>query len=400
MRMTMVCLALVTGLLASQSSIAAGESDTADDTIVDFDRGNTSSGWLPFEYFGGTRIFVQAKINGHPVTAMLDSGASATVIDTRFLQVAGLRSDGAQNGDGAGGGGAYGTVTGVDLSLGHLTIRGSPAVAIDLAAVEKQLGHPLPVILGGAVFDKTVVDIDFARRRIAFRNAEGFRAAPGARISEITRVGEIRAIQARIEGRLATLLFDIGNGGALTLYPRFWNRPEFLKDRRLSTTLAGGWGKMREQKLAKVRDVTIGGVTLRTLPTTLDDGSSKASRDENLDGNVGIRILSRFHLIVDFPHDRVLLDSGTDPSAPFPINRAGLTLQPSAVGTKVLYVAPQSPASVSGFAAGDEITAVRTDRDNPLNPGSGNWLTGPAGSTLTVRLADGSTRTLKLADYF
>ena len=269
-----------------------------------FERGDDFSGWLPFEFFGGTRIFVTVKVNGHPVKAMLDSGASATVIDGRFAETLGLRPHGDAAGDGAGGGGRYGEVEGVKLGLRDMTITAHPAVVIDLADVERQLGHPLPIILGGEVFRQSVVDIDFPRRRIAFRDPARFKAPAEAQPVVLTPAGEGEAITAIVEERPAKLLFDLGNGSALSLTPRFWDRPDFLRGRRVSSTLSGGWGGMSVRGLTLIGDLTLAGSSFNGLPATLDHGAAQGAGQTSLDGNVGIAVLNRFHLIVDFPHER------------------------------------------------------------------------------------------------
>jgi C-terminal processing protease CtpA/Prc len=68
----------------------------------------------------------------------------------------------------------------------------------------------------------------------------------------------------------------------------------------------------------------------------------------------------------------------------------------------VLLVAPGSPAAETGWKQGDEITAIDGQKIGPAYSGSplSRWARGPAGSEVTLTLADGSTRKLTLADYF
>ena len=196
-----------------------------------FDRGAASSGWLPFEYLGGTRIFVPVQVDGRSVEAMLDSGASATVIDGRFAATLGLRPHGDAAGDGAGGGGRYGEVDGVKLRLGGMTVTAHPAVVINLAAVQRQLGHPLPIILGGEVFRESVVDIDFGRRRIAFRNPLRFQAPAEARSAALTPAGEGEAIVAQVEGTCGqTAVRSRQRVGLVTPSPGFGIGPTLCMD--------------------------------------------------------------------------------------------------------------------------------------------------------------------------
>ena len=363
-----------------------------------FAEGKTSSGWLPFEFVAGTRIFVRATINGRPVLAMLDSGASSTVLDRRFASSLGLNPKGDLSGEGAGGSIQYSVVQGVTVKLGDLSWNSGDAVAIDLSAVERQVGHPLPMVLGGELFREAVVEIDFKRRRIAFHKPLSYRAAPNAQSVALTPAGENQAISVRVEGRPATLLFDLGNAGAVDLFPRFWEQAGFVEHRRTSTTFAGGVGGMSVQKVTMLRTIALGGATFNEVPSRLEDRqSSMDARFGSLDGNIGMRVLSRFHLVVDFPHHRVLFAPPVDVDTPFRVNHAGLTLQPGPRGSKVLYVAPKSPAAIAGINVGDVIVAVD---DRNIAGRDGDWQSGPIGRTVRLGLADGQEKTVTLERYF
>jgi hypothetical protein len=364
-----------------------------------FAPGKTSSGWLPFEFVAGTRIFFAATINGRPVLAMLDSGASSTVLDRRFASSLGLTPKGDLTGEGAGGSTPYGVVKGVDLKLGDLDWKGGAAVAIDLSAVERHVGQPLPVILGGELFRHAIVDIDFQGRRIAFRDPSSYRAPASARAVTLTSSRENLVLSALVEGRPAKLLFDLGNAGALDLFPGYWRRPGFAS-RPTSTALVGGVGGMSVQKVAMIRTIDLGGAKFANVPTRLENEQfSRDARSGLLDGNVGMGILDRFHLIVDFPHRRVLFARPIDVSTPFRLNHVGLTTQPGPTGPTVLYVAPGSPAAIAGVTVGEVIVAI-----NGRAEGAGQtddaWQDGPVGQTFQLRLGDGQVKTVTLAKFY
>ena len=329
---------------------------------------------------------------------MLDSGASSTVLDRRFASSLGLSQMGDLTGQGAGGSTQYSVVKGMTVQLGDLSWNGGDAVAIDLSAVEKQVGHPLPIVLGGELFRDAVVEIDFKRRRIAFHNPSSYRAAPNARAVALTPAGENQAISVLVEGRPAKLVFDLGNAGAVDLFPRFWEQPGFVGNRRTSTTFAGGVGGMSVQKVTMIRTIALGGATFRDVPSRLEDRqSSLAARSGELDGNIGMGVLSRFHLVVDFPHHRVLFAPPVDVDTPFRVNHGGLTLQPGSTGSKVLYVAPKSPAAIAGINVGNVIVAVD---GRSAAARDGTWQNGPIGRTVRLRLASGQEKTVTLARYF
>jgi hypothetical protein len=399
----LLVVASILALVATEARADAPEHSSAatgatSSSPMTFAPGKTSSGWLPFEFVAGTRIFVRATVNGRSVLAMLDSGASSPVLDRRFATSLGLSAKSDLTGEGAGGSTQYSVVQGVTVKLGDLTWNGGDVVAIDLSAVEKQVGHPLPMVLGGELFRDAVVEIDFKRRRIAFHDPSSYRTVPNAHAVALTPAGENQAISVLVEGRPAKLLFDLGNAGAVDLFPRFWEQPGFADNRRTSTTFAGGVGGMSVQQVTLLRTITLGGAAFKGLPSRLEDRqSSQDARSGDLDGNIGMGVLSRFHLVVDFPHHRVLFAPPVDVSTPFRVNHGGLTLQPGPTGSKVLYVAPKSPAAIAGVNVGDVIVAVD---GRSADGNTGMWQDGPIGRIVRLRLADGQERIVTLAAYF
>jgi membrane-associated protease RseP (regulator of RpoE activity) len=139
------------------------------------------------------------------------------------------------------------------------------------------------------------------------------------------------------------------------------------------------------------------------LPVALEGRQSVAARSGRVDGNVGMPILSRFHLIVDFPDGRVLFAPPVDVDTAFDVNHTGLTLQPGDHGVKVLYVAPNSPAAAAGLKVNDVIVSV-DGVSTSARPTDGRrknaWLNDAPGKILSLRLSDGESKTLILGRYF
>ena len=390
--------------VATVRPVAAQTEASADhapaDATLTFAEGRDSSGWLPFELENNVRIFLPATVNGQPVKVMLDSGASATVLDRRLVNTLGLKSVGDLTAEGSGGSGQYGVVHGVVIRLGDLTITGGENVGVDLETLEKAINHPLPMVLGGAVFAKTIVDIDFANRRIAFRDPAKFRAPQDMRATKLFPADGNRAIDIEIEGRSARMLFDLGNAWPAVLYPRFWDNAAFLKDRRVSTTLSGGWGGMHSEGMTRLRDVRLGGATFTDISSPLKGVRTEYERSGKLDGNLGMPLLSRFHLVIDFPNEQVLFGGSADTATPFEANTTGLTLKLAEGSAEILHVATGSPAEEAGLKVGDVITHVRDAATGNPVPFASGWGRGPVGREFQLTLSDGRSVTLKSANYY
>jgi hypothetical protein len=189
-------LGLVVVLAMIAPTCAVDLPQTAATPTIRFASGARSSGWIPFEFFAGNRIFIPALINGRPTSVMLDTAASSTVLDKRFASSLGLTG-----GLGTEGAASYSQLHGVTLTLGHAAVANNAAVALDLGPVKKQLGHPLSAALGGEAFRDLVVDIDLKLHRIAFRNPIGYRPPGDAQSVPLLTAGEIARSWRPLKGR-------------------------------------------------------------------------------------------------------------------------------------------------------------------------------------------------------
>ncbi|QSQ19493.1 aspartyl protease family protein [Pyxidicoccus parkwayensis] len=370
-----------------------------------FVNGHDSTGFIPFEFFNENRVYIPAKVNGHETQVLLDSGAEMTVVDTAYARELGLKTQGQLAAVGSGGQAQAQLAGGVDISIGDLRLTGLTVAIIDLAEVARAIGHPLPVILGKEAFNQLVVDVDFPNRRVAFHEASSFKAPPRAvRLPLVESAGGQRAVQVSIEGRPAIpVLFDVGNAGALSLFPAYWQQAGLLTGRRSSKTLSGAVGGLRERDVATLKHIQLAGVTLKDVPTVFDDAGGSVSTSDRLLGNLGLAVLGRFRMVTDYATDTLMLvPDARALRQPFLKDRSGLIAIPSEGRLVVKLVAPGSPAAATGWQAGDEIVAIDGQKIGPDYAGTklAQWRNRASGQTVVLTLKDGSERRLTLKDYY
>jgi hypothetical protein len=368
-----------------------------------FRDGATSTGWIPFEFFGGNRIYFPVKVNGREVVVLLDSGAETSVIDKSVAKSIGLEPKGEVPVVGSGGAEPAGVVSGVTIEVGNLKLSDLNIVALDLQPSAKRIGHPLSLVLGGELFREFAADIDFAHRRIAFRDPEHLTKPEGAQEIPLTAVEGIRSIPVSVEGGPSVQFdFDLGSGSPLLVFPAYYKAHDLLAARRTSKSLGGGAGGVHPETMATIRKVEIAGVDFTDVPTRFTSETTSGANNDRTLGNVGLPILSRFHLVIDFSHDRVwMTPEPRAASMPFEKDRMGLSLQPKDGAFEVEFVSPASPADAAGLKAGDHIKLI--DR-KPPEAWPAQALRGlgaeAAGTRVELTMADGSIRRLVLADYF
>ncbi|CAH0355108.1 MULTISPECIES: PDZ domain-containing protein [unclassified Sphingobium] len=114
-------------------------------------------------------------------------------------------------------------------------------------------------------------------------------------------------------------------------------------------------------------------------------------------------LLGQFDIVLDVSQGQLWLRSAP-PRARLPMlkDRSGLGLAASTTDLTVVHVASGSPADRAGWAVGEHVVAVdgRPIDDSYTRGLLWQWRYGPAGSRVTLKVADGTTRILKLADYY
>jgi hypothetical protein len=368
-----------------------------------FAKGATSTGWIDF-VLDGDHIYFNAKINGRPAVVMLDSGASASVLDTRFVSEIGLTPQGAFTTLGTGGAATEAVVPGVEFELGdNLTLGKLTVGAMDMRSIGAIMGHPLPAVLGGEAFNELAVDIDFAHHRLAFRDPASVTKPENAVTIPLVRSSGGRSIPVSVEGGPEVPFdFDLGDGAAMLVFPAYYKPHRMLEGRRTSQALGGAVGGVHPETIATVQKAEIGGFVFTDIPAEFSaDKESGANANSTL-GNVGLPILSRFHLIVDYAHDRLI--ATPDPEAmarPFERDRLGMWLKDADAAFEVGFVAPGSPAEAADFKVGDRILSI--DGRPPTAWTREQMMSlyvGDAGRAVTFTMSDGQVRRLKLTDYF
>jgi len=353
---------------------------------------------LDFQFVHDRQILFPIAVNGHPAEAWLDSGAGASVLDAAFAKALGVTLGGGIQAHGVAGGVAGVHQARVDLQAGDLAMSGRRVAVMDLSAVARIVPRPVQVLLGRDVFDQAVVDIDFQRRRIGLIPRASFVPPPGRPVS-LRPSGDLRSLPIVVAGVPTEAILDLGNAGGLLLDRDFAEAHHLLADHRLSTELAVGADGPRESVQACLDRVRLGGVSFDGVPTVAEVGLTTRAP-----ANLGLQLLSRFRLTIDFAGDRIWMAPYADAtSQPFRKNRTGLSLSPQALGALVVdHVALGSPAALGGWRAGERITALD---GHPIAPDymaseTSQWIFGAAGRTAILTLADGSQRRLTLADYF
>ena len=367
--------ALLAGLLASPALPAWGQELDAE-------------GWTPL-YLVGANMTVYCQVNGERVTAVLDSGATNTLMDADLARRLGLSLHGEVRMDAWGATVKGHRATPVTLTVGSVSQTVAPVV-MDYGDGRATAERPPELVLGWELFLAWIIDFDFPQGRVRLLPRDrdpGLASPPIAVEVTVQRTANLPVI---VEGHRTSAMIDLGSSGGLSVNPAFAQSSGLLEGRPVSDGISIGLGGVQSHQVASVRDLLLAGVVMHGVPVNVVK-ALKAPWPI-----LGLEIFSRFRMVCDFGGSRLWLEAdAAELARPFAKDRTGLVFRPDANGLHVIHVALGSPAAKAGFHVGDRVVTI-----NGRPPGRITGLGGRLGQTYSLRLGAGQIRQVTLAEYY
>jgi predicted aspartyl protease len=246
------------------------------------------------------RPFVAVTVNGHPVTALLDSAAEMTIVDDDAAARLGLTVTGAATVHGSGANameGRFADHVAVEAAGVSVELR---AGILDLGEVSSRLlGRPVEMLLGRDLFDDARLTLDYAADTLTVAEGppRGFRLPLGDHRG-------LPTVPAAVEGHepVQTVL-DTGNGSEVLVGRAYAERIGLLAPGRIvERAQGGGLGGAHNRDIVILRSFNIAGRTFTNVRAAIDPGATAS------DLNVGTSILRHFILTTDFAGQQVWLE--------------------------------------------------------------------------------------------
>ena len=118
----------------------------------------------------------------------------------------------------------------------------------------------------------------------------------------------------------------LGNSSEMLVYQPYYDSHKLLENRRLSKRQAAGSGGFVIETVAMLHNAEFAGVTFPNMPAAFIPTSVAGTTSRIISGDIGLPVLTRFRLIIDYAHDRLYAVPYADAALkPLAKDRLGLT---------------------------------------------------------------------------
>lgn len=259
------------------------------------------------------QVVITVTLKGREIPALLDTGATASLIDLDLAKELGIRSR--QTGRTLGASGrkiAYGYTQQIMLDLGAGPIRRSIGT---YPAGHVFAPEGVRLLIGMDFLDAMVLSLDFQTMTMDVQPSSTFKASGGEPLTR-TRTGWRRhVLPVDVGGARAELLLDTAATGALHLDSGFVAKASTLKALPVSSRPIVGIDGVRDHSAIVLPSVSLGGELFENVRAS--SGSLALWRGADMDGLVGVELLKRFNWVIDFGGQRIWMTPNANRDLPF-----------------------------------------------------------------------------------
>lgn len=291
---------------------------------------------IPFKWINNL-ILIPVEVNGRPLTFLLDTGASATILygnpekDRDFSEIQKLSF----SGTGVDGDIESLKTVGNTVSIGDSLVDDNHTIYI-ISGENLDFLNYIDVPINGSIgyhfFRNYPVKIDYMNRYLVI-----YKDRKRAKLSKFEMLPiEIEMGQPYLNAeikmttrtRRLKLLLDSGNNDALWLFPLYIK--DFTEKKpNMKTVLGRGTHGLIRGKKSRINAFYMGSFEIeKPILSTPDANSLRYLKTiATRKGSIGNEILKRFQIILDYPQKKMYIQRNRNFNLPFFVNKSGLKVQ-------------------------------------------------------------------------
>ncbi len=315
---------------------------------------------VPFQFIE-RHIFLPVVVDCSESLWVLDSGASASVIDRGYAESLGLELSGEIKGQGAGN-----TVDVAFATLPPFSVRGIEFEEQQIAVIEfvglfRRISDLEVVgVLGYDFLSRFVTRVDYANSMLTFYDPKEFEYEGDGTVLDAPLRENLFSVEATVDGvHKGQWMLDLGAGG-MTFHAPYAKEHDLAGREGVFGVGFGAGGRIMHHR-SEYETVEFGGYTMERPRISMagsDEEMTGAFSGGELVGNLGNTLFRHFVLYLDYENQQVVVEKGDDFETEFPWDRSGLQLWRPEEACEVLYVSPGTPADEAGFHEGDTVLSI------------------------------------------
>lgn len=323
---------------------------------------------IPFEYIKGITL-IKVKVNNDPTprTFVFDTGATSDVIDIALAKVIGLEKAYKQSITGASGESSYQIIPNQKIEIADkIQIKNTNLIVSDLTDLKERLQRDFDGIVGYNLLSNFVTQLDFEKQKILIYkridelNTSGYETIP------FTFDNGIEIPQFNIDINLKNgesfsgkVLFDSGAGLSLVVNAPYNKRYKLNEKAEKSLKKANESlnGKSFVEEIA-IESMQVGKFELGEMAISISHDKAGVSAYGGYLGILGGKIISRFHVILDYPSRKLYLKPNASFDEPFEFPLHSFELEEQRGSIVVRTVGESSLEYSKGLRQGDELLSI------------------------------------------
>jgi hypothetical protein len=314
---------------------------------------------VPFDFIE-RHLFLPVTIGDDTRLWVLDSGASASVIDLEYAKALGLDLSGQMKGQGAGNTVEVSFATLPAFSIDGIEFNKQQVAVIDITDLFRKTSDlDIGGILGYDFLSRFTTRVDYADSLLTFYDPGSFHYDGDGVVLDAPLKGNLFAVEATVDGVYGgRWMVDLGAGG-LTFHGPYAAEHDLGTREGIDGVGFGAGGRIMHHA-SRYKTIELGGYTVDrpVISTAKHASEAGAFASTETTGNLGNSLLRHFVLYLDYANQRVIVEKGRDFGEIFPFDRSGLQIWRPERDVEVLFVSPGTPAAEAGFEEGDVILTI------------------------------------------
>ena len=319
---------------------------------------------LPYDVAFGGIAFVHGRIDGHAASLLFDTGGRAT-LNSRWVEASHIKAQGGYQASGSGPAMVQASVVPSAIWRIGTTEVNTRAVVLDLTALESVFGRDIDGIVGIEFLDRYVVELDPTTRQLRVFAPDSYQPIAGStavplEFDDNGYAGIQAALQFGDKHANGLFMIDTGSNGAVDVYGPFAKRYGLPVHPAELDELSTGVGGQRHNRFERATTFQMGGFELRGPVVAFNDADDIPGA-RHYAGLVGVEVLQRFVVAIDFPQRRLYLSPLPSIAMPFAYDGSGLRLRAEGARFQdviVSRVVSGSPSEQAGVKPGDALLRI------------------------------------------